>query len=1284
MEGKKEISEKYLKYLALKKQIEKKEKKLQKFNRVLEAKDHVKKKLKECNQPEENGRLIQSENTSHDTGRQDTITTTVLSKISSPKKHSLPKQNQVSETNSPIVTSETATSKLLDNSVTPNIKKTSLESLIKKDKIQPSIPDNKIGSDCSSFESSVLKIRKDSRNNHGNDIDITTCYEQKNKGRGQDGVYDTDNIGQSEESPILIGDSQPSSTPLSTDTSQNSALGSKRRLSLKRKKNLNSKSELNLSKKSKPDEGSLNLGQGEEKQMSVDSISKIRNKNKNQEKENVVNHIETADSLENSENVSQSLLGTQVKSSSEVKLKDGYNLSSQELFECSQTQGSMKQKRRRSSKLNKDPVNSFSESRVIQTKEDMNPSDNVGVMSQETVIECTPDVRLPVDLDKAFVLDTADTAVNDKLLYSTKAAILIDNEESSVKTVSLSSCSNTQSSSQDSLIGRSQENSQPRRRGRPSKTKRSKQKKTAFSTRFNFPEKNKNSEEKLQTVDDQKGLKENIGNYKELNLQSSQDTVIECTPDIPFKELHHGITMNSHQVIDYNKQNLIDLNPNSETSYEDLEMKEITFNKLELMNSQLKTDKRLLVLSQESTSSTLSNNSTDTCNRRKKRGRPIKKKSIRKTAERENSNAFLPSKEVDPTLNLMKNKSSQVIVDISGSQELFDHDAHSEDHCLSENKSSRGDKCDKNFDSQITDQDTICTETFKSNALVYESQELSTLKLLQESFVEKKEYSTRRRSSMGSPFMISSLFQYIIDESKRNIKEFKEFDLPVSKFGKLLKRNQENIDHHDSEAAKALSIICDETVNKGEVEDVNKLMDRKQKDANNIKDMNNDISMSKEASELIKKATNKDKHSDSSEIVDKKIIPQKKELNLNQFSCESQEFESQTPLKHFELPKICQGTNDDSQDELFIPKFTSSQSLFTPNPKEVDRMNSLECNQEVIYENSQTDSMDSQLDITCMTETDQQNSLQLPEDESLISLCTCSMKFRKKEVPVIGCLTRKSLSLWRYKKGFSPLHTWEFTKNQTAEKVCSFSMEGRALFIITARRGSNYVDVYLAHYSSKRDNCLFTVTNVEADIVEACHVSNRVIMVGYSKDKIIHVTKYVLHNNLKSLANSENLESTEGCLQSLYSVDNLPAAVSVWSSNGEFCLWNHENKGLLIKMKLECLNNVPKLVGVAWEEGFFFLQFFNVNDQSGKQVIVNPLTMTSCVGSHFECGIWSGYRSHLTSTDVIITLDRNQNLNVWDRYSTDLLHESKQSHATCVAHLDGHVATGSEHCVHIH
>ncbi|CAG2245455.1 unnamed protein product [Mytilus edulis] len=158
---------------------------------------------------------------------------------------------------------------------------------------------------------------------------------------------------------------------------------------------------------------------------------------------------------------------------------------------------------------------------------------------------------------------------------------------------------------------------------------------------------------------------------------------------------------------------------------------------------------------------------------------------------------------------------------------------------------------------------------------------------------------------------------------------------------------------------------------------------------------------------------------------------------------------------------------------------------------------------------------------------------------------------------------------------------------------------------------------------------------------------------------------------------------SEICIQ-LQSVSTVTRGLGYWKVNNGILneQENHENKRLLLKMKLECLNNVPKLVGVAWEEGFFFLQFFNVNDQSGKQVIVNPLTMTSCVGSHFECGIW--YRSHHTSTDVIITLDRNQNLNVWDRYSTDLLHESKQSHATCVAHLDGHVATGSEHCVHIH
>jgi hypothetical protein len=70
-----------------------------------------------------------------------------------------------------------------------------------------------------------------------------------------------------------------------------------------------------------------------------------------------------------------------------------------------------------------------------------------------------------------------------------------------------------------------------------------------------------------------------------------------------------------------------------------------------------------------------------------------------------------------------------------------------------------------------------------------ESPELSTLKLIQESFVEKKEYSTRRWSSMGSPFIISSIFQFLIDESRRK-KENKDFDLPVQKFGKFIDKKQ--------------------------------------------------------------------------------------------------------------------------------------------------------------------------------------------------------------------------------------------------------------------------------------------------------------------------------------------------------------------------------------------------------------------------------------------------------------------------------------------------------------
>jgi len=73
--------------------------------------------------------------------------------------------------------------------------------------------------------------------------------------------------------------------------------------------------------------------------------------------------------------------------------------------------------------------------------------------------------------------------------------------------------------------------------------------------------------------------------------------------------------------------------------------------------------------------------------------------------------------------------------------------------------------------------------------------------------------------------------------------------------------------------------------------------------------------------------------------------------------------------------------------------------------------------------------------------------------------------------------------------------------------------------------------------------------------IEACHISSRVIAVGYIKGKTIHVLKFILHNKWKSLATSERLDPIDGCLQSVHGIDNLPAAVCVWSSAGEFIIW---------------------------------------------------------------------------------------------------------------------------------
>ncbi|XP_069122833.1 uncharacterized protein [Argopecten irradians] len=67
------------------------------------------------------------------------------------------------------------------------------------------------------------------------------------------------------------------------------------------------------------------------------------------------------------------------------------------------------------------------------------------------------------------------------------------------------------------------------------------------------------------------------------------------------------------------------------------------------------------------------------------------------------------------------------------------------------------------------------------------SEEYETLRLIQESYRSGADYSTRHGKTHTLPSMLSSIFQYFIDENRRQ-KEPCDFNLPSDQFGKMMQR----------------------------------------------------------------------------------------------------------------------------------------------------------------------------------------------------------------------------------------------------------------------------------------------------------------------------------------------------------------------------------------------------------------------------------------------------------------------------------------------------------------
>lgn len=627
------------------------------------------------------------------------------------------------------------------------------------------------------------------------------------------------------------------------------------------------------------------------------------------------------------------------------------NISSQECLSLARKRGGNPSKDRNANRLSKSTV----ENKIINDQSLVNSEESEQECNYNANRDCDMPSQKTEDLNKAFVQDERD---QDTFQIDHH---MINNIE--VTSFNLDGKTNLLSSSEEILFGSIQENSQPKRKGRISKIKqKSVLAKTAFQISPLVSENTKQKDEAntVKEINKDKNSREDVSDV-------SKDVVIECTSNNPLEKME--VKYQGKRDFDNIKQGRQPISTETSSNYDLGISNENVIDKLEIIHIDKTANNRFSMSSQDSTASSVSSVTEKPL---KRRGRPRKKKtsSIKQVKIEETVINSVPmiathkNREIQLHSPFTEKRDLQALcgntnfddtcledneeITIPESQDIFDkpqihiHKVQSsaerkqleenDDTYISPNRVQQIELSESN-DSQNSDNDN-CGPSSET-----ESPELSTLKLIQESFVEKKEYSTRRRSSMGSPFIISSIFQFLIDESRRK-KENKDFDLPVQKFGKLIDKKQK--------------------VSLGrEVADVN-VPEKLPKATINQLEHHSQQAKICEHFDCIQAVTMPVNLSDNTQI-DKNDKHNSNAVGLRQEPLQNKSTDGCFESIHNNSIK---NKKDNSENDIIQSNFTFSQSLFTPNPKDENRIEKTlnKSDQEVKCEDSQdsqTDSMDS-------------------------------------------------------------------------------------------------------------------------------------------------------------------------------------------------------------------------------------------------------------------------------------------------------------------------------------
>eukprot|EP00105_Crassostrea_gigas_P045725 XP_019929873.1 PREDICTED: uncharacterized protein LOC105345786 isoform X2 [Crassostrea gigas] len=606
-----------------------------------------------------------------------------------------------------------------------------------------------------------------------------------------------------------------------------------------------------------------------------------------------------------------------------------------------------------------------------------------------------------------------------------------------------------------------------------------------------------------------------------------------------------------------------------------------------------------------------------------------------------------------------------------------------------------------------------------------ESQELETLILLQESLGMGSPIERRktRNSRSCQPIVLSSLFQYIIDEAKREQGQ-KEFALPGYTFGKLMESKslleikneameaedaedkcetlkEENefsqterismsteVDNHSTYTAfesecqnngmqkqeKFIEAFEQQEPKTEEVENVPDTISSPVAQCNAISNFPSLTSMHLKTGDFSDVSDSESKDIEESYATKEAMDNKVEELTVDEKHNTNRETNSSDVLMSFDEPvsvTVCQ----DSQQP--------PEQMKVSQQSEEDSQGEQDLNSS-IGSDQQTESDDDNFGDILR----ERMATKFPIDDPVIQSHITVVPLNKKKTEVVVCLCQRSLSVWAVQsKEFNSLQKWSFPQGQTAIRGVLMLPKSSEVRFAAILEGSGELGLYSAVFQEDQAFPLFKISDIQAPTHQfhVCAVAFNEVVISQCNSNLIQLLKYTMDYEVKTLSKTTSLEEAAGVLDTVCCIQGQQQAVAGYTREGMLHIWNHELGALIVSINLAVYwPHTSHLVTVFHEKGYLFCPLMARSDcfLAGCMMLVNPTNCQTQVLFPFNSRKWKGCRRAFHLDEYIAAVNNSGSLHIWDKFNGDMVSCMEKAGVLGMSSHRNNIVISRAHCIH--